>query len=232
MQGVAHHASHAFSGHAVMSRLLTGNCSRGAGYGHLKFVSPSVARLATPPAQRCAYGHHIWLLWHPAALYQSARHHRRCKALPESSKPMHRRLSSAQRCLPRHSKIHHRLTHPAPFQDPGNLEGDLQVGGVAGNTLLWVLLWSVIMVRRVLRLRLYLGSNTRGLRLVSIAATRCYGSEHHSVQNFIGMTTHCVGLGRLACDQNHGCRALPRAAGLLHPDAVRQVRSGDGAAPG
>lgn len=32
------------------------------------------------------------------------------------------------------------------LQDPGNLEGDLQAGAAAGYTLLWVLVWSTVMV--------------------------------------------------------------------------------------
>lgn len=31
------------------------------------------------------------------------------------------------------------------FLDPGNLEGDLQAGAIAGYTLLWLLMWSTIM---------------------------------------------------------------------------------------
>jgi hypothetical protein len=36
----------------------------------------------------------------------------------------------------------------APLQDPGNLESDLQLGAAAGYSLLWLMLWSIIMVRR------------------------------------------------------------------------------------
>uniref|UniRef100_J3LQR2 Metal transporter n=1 Tax=Oryza brachyantha TaxID=4533 RepID=J3LQR2_ORYBR len=31
------------------------------------------------------------------------------------------------------------------FLDPGNLEGDLQAGATAGNTLLWLLFWATAM---------------------------------------------------------------------------------------
>jgi hypothetical protein len=31
------------------------------------------------------------------------------------------------------------------FLDPGNLEGDLQAGAVAGDTLLWLLMWATAM---------------------------------------------------------------------------------------
>lgn len=31
------------------------------------------------------------------------------------------------------------------FLDPGNLEGDLQAGAIAGYSLLWLLLWSTVM---------------------------------------------------------------------------------------
>lgn len=31
------------------------------------------------------------------------------------------------------------------FLDPGNLEGDLQSGAIAGNSLLWLLLWATVM---------------------------------------------------------------------------------------
>lgn len=31
------------------------------------------------------------------------------------------------------------------FLDPGNLEGDLQAGAIAGNSLLWLLLWATAM---------------------------------------------------------------------------------------
>jgi hypothetical protein len=34
------------------------------------------------------------------------------------------------------------------LQDPGNLESDLQVGAHAGYKLLWVLLWSTVLVSR------------------------------------------------------------------------------------
>lgn len=33
------------------------------------------------------------------------------------------------------------------LQDPGNLEGDLQAGANTGYILLWVLVWSTVMVR-------------------------------------------------------------------------------------
>ena len=33
------------------------------------------------------------------------------------------------------------------YIDPGNLESDLQAGAQTGYTILWVLLWSTIMVR-------------------------------------------------------------------------------------
>ena len=32
------------------------------------------------------------------------------------------------------------------LQDPGNLEGDLQAGANTGYILLWVLVWSTVMV--------------------------------------------------------------------------------------
>ena len=35
------------------------------------------------------------------------------------------------------------------YIDPGNLESDLQAGAQTGYTILWVLLWSTIMVRLV-----------------------------------------------------------------------------------
>jgi hypothetical protein len=35
------------------------------------------------------------------------------------------------------------------YIDPGNLESDLQAGAQTGYTILWVLLWSTIMVRRL-----------------------------------------------------------------------------------
>jgi lysozyme family protein len=35
------------------------------------------------------------------------------------------------------------------YIDPGNLESDLQAGAQTGYTILWVLLWSTIMVRHV-----------------------------------------------------------------------------------
>lgn len=31
------------------------------------------------------------------------------------------------------------------FLDPGNLEGDLQAGAIAGYSLLWLLLWATVM---------------------------------------------------------------------------------------
>ncbi|KAM7265639.1 hypothetical protein ACFE04_003322 [Oxalis oulophora] len=31
------------------------------------------------------------------------------------------------------------------FLDPGNLEGDLQAGAIAGNSLLWLLMWATAM---------------------------------------------------------------------------------------
>ena len=34
------------------------------------------------------------------------------------------------------------------WQDPGNLESDLQAGAQTGYTLLWVLMWSTAMVRQ------------------------------------------------------------------------------------
>ncbi len=34
------------------------------------------------------------------------------------------------------------------YVDPGNLEGDLQSGAAAGYSLLWVLLWGTLLVRR------------------------------------------------------------------------------------
>lgn len=37
---------------------------------------------------------------------------------------------------------------PAAFaQDPGNLESDLQAGAHAGYSLLWMFMWSTMMVR-------------------------------------------------------------------------------------
>ena len=35
---------------------------------------------------------------------------------------------------------------PVWLQDPGNLEGDLQAGANTGYILLWVLVWSTVMV--------------------------------------------------------------------------------------
>ena len=42
---------------------------------------------------------------------------------------------------------HHRKKQLFCPQDPGNLEGDLQAGANTGYILLWVLVWSTVMVR-------------------------------------------------------------------------------------
>lgn len=38
------------------------------------------------------------------------------------------------------------ITGAVPSQDPGNLESDLQLGAAAGYSLLWLMLWSIVMV--------------------------------------------------------------------------------------
>ena len=40
------------------------------------------------------------------------------------------------------------------YIDPGNLESDLQAGAQTGYTILWVLLWSTIMVRTAIVCRI------------------------------------------------------------------------------
>ncbi|KAF3631903.1 Metal transporter Nramp5, partial [Capsicum annuum] len=46
------------------------------------------------------------------------------------------------------------------FLDPGNLEGDLQAGAIAGYTLLWLLMWSTFMGLLIQLLSLRLGVAT------------------------------------------------------------------------
>ncbi|KAG8081516.1 hypothetical protein GUJ93_ZPchr0007g4190 [Zizania palustris] len=45
------------------------------------------------------------------------------------------------------------------FLDPRNLEGDLQAGAVAGDTLLWLLLWATAMGLLVQLLATLLGAD-------------------------------------------------------------------------
>ncbi len=45
------------------------------------------------------------------------------------------------------SMLHHYRMQVFCSQDPGNLEGDLQAGANTGYILLWVLVWSTVMVR-------------------------------------------------------------------------------------
>lgn len=47
------------------------------------------------------------------------------------------------------------------FLDPGNLEGDLQAGAIAGYSLLWLLLWATLMGLLIQLLSLRLGVATQ-----------------------------------------------------------------------
>lgn len=46
------------------------------------------------------------------------------------------------------------------FLDPGNLEGDLQAGAIAGYSLLWLLMWATLMGLLIQLLSLRLGVAT------------------------------------------------------------------------
>jgi len=57
---------------------------------------------------------------------------------PHPCSRSHLLLNLCPHCLP--------AAAVAGLQDPGNLESDLQVGANAGYALLWVLLWSTVLV--------------------------------------------------------------------------------------
>jgi natural resistance-associated macrophage protein 2 len=66
------------------------------------------------------------------------------------------------------------------FLDPGNLEGDLQAGAVAGDTLLWLLLWATAMGLLVQLLAARLGVAT-GRHLAELCRDEYPGWARHAL---------------------------------------------------